>query len=313
MATSFSSLGIRASVFAWSHSDAEVRVPPMAIIAVAIVAVSTSAILIRLSAAPSLVKAFYRALFTTIFVLPLAARHRGAFAGMRRRDLAIAFVSGFALAVHFAAFFESLDWTSVAAAVTLVQVQPIFVAVGAWLLLDERLTGRMVGGILLSLAGATALSGGGLIGPGLVGANPLYGNLLAVLGAILAAGYVLAGRSLRQRLPLGPYVLVVYGASTVALLAFVLADGAALTGYPPREWALFLGMALGPGLLGHTLINWALKYVESSVVSVTLLGEPVGSALLAVVLFAEVPGIATVVGGIVVLLGIFVTARARRT
>ncbi|MFB6132723.1 MAG: DMT family transporter, partial [Halanaeroarchaeum sp.] len=285
----------------------------MAVVAVAILAVSTSAILIRLSAAPSIVKAFYRVLFTTIFVLPLAARHREVFARIGPRDLALAFVSGFALAVHFAAFFESLDWTSVAAAVTLVQVQPIFVAVGAWLLLDERPTTRMVGGILVSLVGATILSGAGLLGRGIVGERPLYGALLAVLGAVLAAVYVLAGRSLRQRLPLGPYVLVVYAASTVALFAFVLAAGAPLRGYPPREWALFLGMALGPGLLGHTLINWALKYVESSVVSVTLLGEPVGSALLAVVVLAEVPGIATVVGGVVVLLGIVLTARARRT
>lgn len=285
----------------------------MAVVAVAIVAVSTSAILVRLSEAPSLVKAFYRVLFTTAFILPFAGRYREAFGRIGRRDFVFAMVSGLALAVHFAAWFESLEWTSVAASVTLVQVQPIFVAVGAWALLGEHLNARMIGGILVALAGAAVLSGAGLLGEGVVGANPLYGNLLAIVGAIMAAGYVLAGRSLRQRVPLVPYVLVVYSAASVALFVFVVSDGAALSGYPPREWVLFVAMAVGPGLLGHTLINWALKYVESSVVSVSLLGEPVGSAILALFIFAEIPGVATIVGGSIVLLGIFVTARARRT
>ena len=299
-------------MFARIESTVEERVPPMAVVGVAVVAVSTSAILVRLSEAPSLVKAFYRVLFTTLFILPLAGRYRESFGRIGRRDLGIALVSGIALAVHFAAWFESLEWTSVAASVTLVQVQPIFVAVGAWALLDERLTARMVGGILVALVGSTILSGASLFGEGVVGANPLLGNALAIVGAVMAAGYVLAGRSLRQRLPLVPYVLVVYGAATIALFVFVLGEGAALSGYPPREWGLFVAMAVGPGLLGHTFINWALKYVESSVVSVSLLGEPVGSALLALVIFTEVPGIVTIGGGAIVLLGIFVTARARR-
>ena len=298
-------------MFAQVRSWAEDAVPPMGAIAVAIVAVSTSAILIRFSHAPSLVKAFYRALFTTLIILPLAPYYREAFGRIHPRDLVFAVVSGLALAIHFAAWFESLDWTSVAASVTLVQVQPIFVAVGAWALLDEELNARMVAGILVALVGSTLMSAAGLLGQGVVGADPLYGNLLAVLGAIMAAGYVLAGRSVRQRLPLVPYVLLVYSVATVALFAFVLGQGAPLTGYPPREWALFVAMAVGPGLFGHTVINWALKYVESSVVSVSLLGEPVGSALLAVVFFAEIPGIATLVGGGVVLFGIFVTSRAR--
>ena len=287
--------------------------PPMAAIVVAIVAVSTSAILIRLSEAPSMIKAFYRALFMTALILPFAREYRSDFQEVSRRDWGFALLSGLALAVHFAAWFESLDWTSVAASVTLVQTQPIFVTVAAWLLLDEHLNARMVGGILVALLGSTVMSAAGLLGGSVVGADPLRGNLLALVGALMAAGYVLAGRSLRQRLSLVPYVLVVYGVSTVALFGFVLFQGHPLFAYPPREWLLFLAMAVGPGLFGHTLINWSLKYVESSVVSVSLLGEPVGSALLALFIFAEVPGVATLVGGSVVLLGIFVTSRARRT
>jgi drug/metabolite transporter (DMT)-like permease len=290
----------------------EERVPPMAGLAVAIVAVSTSAILIRWSHAPSPVQAFYRVLFTVALLLPFAPRYRGEFRRLSRRDLAAALVTGVALAAHFAAWFESLDWTTVAASVTLVQTQPMFVAAGAWLLLDERLTPRMVGGMVVAVAGVAVMSFGGLAGGGaLAGAAPLYGNALAVLGAVMAAGYVLAGRSIRQRVSLVPYVLVVYSACAVSLFALVAAGGHPVLDYPPREWLLFLGMAVGPGILGHTVINWALKYVKSSVVSVSLLGEPVGSTVLALVLLAEVPGPETVVGGAVVLAGIYVTSRAR--
>jgi drug/metabolite transporter (DMT)-like permease len=155
------------------------------------------------------------------------------------------------------------------------------------------------------------LSAGGLLGGATVGSNPPLGNALAVLGAAAAAGYVLAGRSVRQRLSLAPYVFVVYGVCAVTLVAVALWQGTPLSGYAAHEWALFLGMAVGPGLFGHTLINWSLKYVESSVVSVSLLGEPVGSALLAFVLLAEVPGPFTVAGGAIILVGIAATATSR--
>ena len=122
------------------------------------------------------------------------------------------------------------------------------------------------------------------------GADPLYGNALAVLGAVMAAIYVLVGRSLRQRVALVPYVLVVYAACAATLLVVALAQGAPLSGYGAREWLIFLGLAVGPGLFGHTVVNWALEHVESSVVSVSLLGEPVGATVLALVLLSEVPG-----------------------
>lgn len=283
----------------------------MAALAVAVLAVSTSAILIRFSEAPSLVKAFYRVLFTVGLLAPVAAaRYRSAILGLSRRHLLAAGATGLALAVHFAAWFESLEWTSVAASVTLVQSQPIFVALGAFLLLGERLNRRIVVGIAIALAGMAAMT---LPGATLTGARPAFGNALAVLGALMLAGYFLAGRSLRQEIPLVPYVTVVYAVCAVTLLAFAVGDGATvwLGAYPPREWVLFLAMAVGPGLLGHTVINWALEHVESSVVSVTLLGEPLGSALLAVILLGELPGAWTVLGGTVVLAGIYLTVRGR--
>ncbi|MBV0900886.1 DMT family transporter [Haloarcula salina] len=290
----------------------EPRVDPRLALAVAVLAVSTSAILVRWSDAAASVAAFYRVLLTTAMLAPLAlGRHRSAFAGLSRRDVLAAGATGVALAVHFAAWFESLAWTSVAASVTLVQCQPLFVAVGAWALLDERVTRGTTAGILVAVGGIAVMSVGELLGGGAVGPRPLYGNALALVGGVMAAGYVLAGRSLRQRFPLIPYVTVVYAVSAACLLAFVVASGHPVTGYPPREWALFLAMAVGPGVLGHTILNWALAHVESSMVSVSLLGEPVGSALLALVLLAEIPGWSTLTGGVVVLAGIGVVARSR--
>ncbi|SIQ94730.1 Permease of the drug/metabolite transporter (DMT) superfamily [Haladaptatus litoreus] len=293
----------------------EDEVPPMAALAVAIVAVSTSAILIELSDAPSIIKAFYRVLFTTLLLAPLAVtRYRDDLKAFSPRDFLIAVVTGGALAAHFVTWFESLEWTTVAASVTLVQSQPLFVAFGAWALLDERVTRRTVIGIGIALVGMIGMSFAEVIsGAAVAGKNPLYGNALAVVGAIAAAGYVLAGRSLRQRVSLVPYVTVVYTVCTVVLFGVALTSEAtiALTAYPPVEWLLFLGMAVGPGIFGHTVINWALKYVESSVVSVSLLGEPLGSTLLALFILGQVPGGATILGGIVVLGGIYVTSTAK--
>jgi len=293
----------------------EERVPPLAALAVAVLAVSTSAILVEWSRAPSLVKAFYRVLFTTLLLAPVALGRpsdRAAFRRLRGRDLLVAVASGAALALHFASWFESLRWTSVAASVTLVQSQPVFVAVGAWALLDERVTTRTAVGIAVALVGMVVLAGGdALLGGVTQGARPAYGNGLALFGAVCYTGYVLAGRSLRQRFPVLPYVVVVYGVCAVVLLVATVARGHALVGYGGREWLLFAAMALGPGLFGHTVVNWALAHVESSVVSVSLVGEPVGSTLLAAVLLAEVPTATTAVGGVVVLAGIALTARSR--
>ena len=307
------STGTEADASATASPTDTPRVPPVVGLGVAVLGISTGAVLVRLSEAPSSVAAFYRVLFTTLPLLPVAVwRYREQFRRIGRRDLAFAVLSGLALAVHFAAWFESLAWTSVAASVTLVQSQPLFVAAGAWLLLRERVTGRMVLGIVVAVAGMAAMSVGELFG-GVVGADPLLGNALALLGAVAAAGYVLAGRSLRQRVALLPYVVVVYSVCTVGLLVAVTAQAGpgALTGYPSREWLLFAGLAVGPGLLGHTVINWVLAHLESSVVSVSLLAEPVGATILAVVVLSEVPTMATVAGGVVVLVGIALTVLDR--
>ncbi|MCU4975203.1 DMT family transporter [Halobacteria archaeon AArc-m2/3/4] len=293
--------------------DFDVQVTPVAALAFAIVAASTSAILVRWSQAPSSVAALYRVVFTTLLIAPFAllrSRDRADFARLSARDSGFAAIAGVALAIHFAAWFESLNHTSVAASVTLVQTQPIFVAIGAALLLGERVDRVTVIGILVAIVGAAAMSFGDA-GQAPISDTTLYGNSLAMLGAITVAGYVLAGRSIRQRVSLFPYVTVVYTACALTLAAIVGAQGHAFLGYPGREWLLFLAMAIGPGVLGHTIVNWVLKHLESVVVSVAWLGEPVGATVLAFVLLSEVPDAVTIGGGLVVLAGIYVTTVKR--
>lgn len=297
-------------------------------IVVAIAAISTSAILVRWSDAPSVVKAFYRMVFMTAAVAPFALRDRDALWAISGWDLLFAVISGLALAAHFASFFESLEWTTVAASVTLITTQPIFVVVVAATLLDERLTPRMIGGMVVALAGAFTMSVGPLVIDPLFGGGnvlaalgtsfgdstaQLYGNAIALAGALFGAVYVLAGRSLRQRLSLFTYTFVVYAVSSATLGVLAIGTGSELLGYPSTEWVLFIALGLLPGMFGHTVINWALKYVESSVVSVSFLGEPVGSTILALALLGEIPEAVTILGGMVVLLGIYVTSRARAT
>jgi len=283
----------------------------LASVGLAVLAASTSAILIRVGDAPEPVMALYRVVFTVLLLLPLSRNAGSELRGISRRDLLGALFAGLALAVHFAAWFESVDRTTVAASVTLVQTQTVFVAAGAAFFLSERVTRRTTPGIALALGGGVVLSADGLFGPRTT-PEPLLGNALAILGAVAAAAYVLSGRSIRQRVPVVPYVLVVYSVAALGLFVVVLLSGHQLLGYLPHEWLLFLGMAVGPGVLGHTLINWALEYVESSVVSVSLVGEPVGSTILATLIFGEVPGLLTVAGGAVVIGGIVVTARGRQ-
>ncbi|WP_265110580.1 DMT family transporter [Halosolutus halophilus] len=289
----------------------DLEVTPIAALAFAVFAASTSAILVRWSTAPSSIAAFYRVLFTTALIAPIAfLSYWDEFGRLSWTDLGFAIVAGVALAVHFAAWFESLNHTSVAASVTLVQTQPIFVALGAALVLGERVSRETVVGIAVAIVGAAAMSFGDA-GEAPISDTTLYGNSLALLGAITVAGYVLAGRSIRQRVSLFPYVTVVYTACALTLALLVGVQGHAYLAYAPREWLLFLGMAVGPGILGHTIVNWVLKHLESVVVSVAWLGEPVGATLLALVLLAEVPDAITIAGGVIVLAGIYVTTIER--
>lgn len=281
------------------------------VLLLAILAGGSAAILIRWSHAPTATQVFYRLLFTTAAVAPVALlRHRDALRAISGRDLFVSAVTGVILAGHFLVFFRSVDWTTVAAATTLTQLHAAIVPIGAYVLLDERVSRRMVAGLTVAFAGVALLSTGGVLVSSLLGGpHPLLGNAFAVLAAVGFAAYTLAGRSVRQRLPLFPYVTVVYAMATLAVGAFAAGTGTpVLRPYPAREWLIFLGLAIGPGLLTHTGFNWSLEHVDASVGSAAMLGTPVVSTLLAALLLDEVPSVVTLAGAGVALAGVYFVA-----
>ncbi len=274
-------------------------------VAVGVLAVSAAAIFIRLAKAPALAVAFWRCALGAVVLLPPALVRRERFP--RGRALWVLVASGVALGAHFGSWIASLDYTSVAASVVLVSNTPVFVAILAYLLLGERTSRLSFFGILVALAGTVVIASDAS-----VGSAALLGNVLAIGGAIAFAVYVLIGRSQRVAVSVLPYSIVVYSAAALTLLLAALLSGAELWGYSRETWLWLWAIALGPQIMGHTVINWALRYVQASIISGTILVEPVVSALLAWVVLFEKPGLATLLGGAVVLLGLFLLLRGYR-
>ncbi len=233
------------------------------------------------------------------------------------RDVGIAVGAGILLALHFVAWISSLALTSVASSVALVTTNPIWVALGAWALLGERPPVRQWMGIGLAFAGALViLAGDGLTGggPSLVATNQsataLRGDALAVAGAVTISGYLLIGRGLARRLPMLTYLFLVYGAAAVVLLTWAVVIGQAPWALPQSAIPWVVLLALGPQLLGHTAINLALRQLSPGFVALAILGEPIGSALLAWAIYGEQIGIWQTIGFVFLVAGIAVAARA---
>lgn len=282
----------------------------LALLATGVVAVSFSSILIRLADAPALSIAFYRNAIAAAILLPLAlVRYRDELRSLSTRQWTIAVLAGAFLAVHFALWVPSLEYTTVAASTVLVTTQPVWVAlIGR--AVGEYVSRRALIGIGLCLVGAAVISGGDL------GLSPraAFGDVLAILGAIMAAAYFLSGRTVRRRLSLVPYVAIAYTTSAIVLAAIVVGAGERFAGFPAQTWLLFVLMAAIPQFLGHTVFNYLLAAVEASVVAIAVTAEPVGSTLLAFAFFGELPRWTAFAGGALILLGIYVTisAQARR-
>ncbi len=208
------------------------------------------------------------------------------------------------LAVHFATWITSLSYTSVASSVIFVHVDPIFVALVSHFVLGERVSRRVALGIGIAFVGASIIAFGDLG----VGGENLVGDALSLVGAIALGIYIMAGRRLRQRLDLTTYVTPVYAVSAAVLAIGSVAVGAPLVGYDSGVILMFFAIALVPMIFGHTLYNWALRWISAPVVSISLLGEPVGASILAFFILGEYPGPLTLVGGAVTLVGILVCA-----
>jgi drug/metabolite transporter (DMT)-like permease len=279
-----------------------------AAIAVAVVAISFAGVLIRfvgLSGVPYIAVAFYRMAFSTAMLGSAAVVARTPFPA--RRDWPVLLFSGLCLAAHFGLWTLSFGYIPVGRAVLIVDSQTIFVVVASALVLREWPTRRILAGVALAMAGIVIVSADTLGGGG-----SWQGDVLALGGAVTVAGYFLAGRYVRARLGLLGYVVPVYAVASVVLFVWCLAAGAPLAGFPPRAWLGFLLLAAVPTLGGHTVFNWVIKYVRADAVSVAILAEPVGAAVLAFFLFGEVPSTYTFYGAPLILAGLVLASIAPR-
>lgn len=285
-------------------------VPPALALTAAVLAMSWSGPLVRFTEAPALAVAAWRLSLSVLFIAVLmAVQGRLALWRPSRRQAVLMVVAGVLLAAHFWAWIESLRHTTVASSVVLVSMQPFFVGLLSVWLLRESPAARQWVAIGMAVAGAAVIGWGDLA----VGGSALFGDLLALCGAVFGAGYFAIGRAVREHIELDAYILVVYGVAAVVLVGAVgVLPQVTLGGYAARDWLVFVALAAGPMMIGHTGVNYALRYVPAYVANLVILGEPVGATLIAWALPAigERPGVQVVVGGVLVLAGIVVgTAR----
>jgi drug/metabolite transporter (DMT)-like permease len=279
-------------------------------LAIGVLIVSTAALLLRMAldaGADPLAVAAGRLTVAAVLIAPFAlVRRRVELAGIGARDWGVAAVAGVFLAAHFATWIASLNYTSVASSVALVTTNPIWVCLASWLILRERQSRRTVAGIAVAVAGSLMIVAADFGGTPVPGRAPPFGNLLALAGAISISGYLLVGRQLNLKLSLLAYVAIVYVAAAIAMNVIAEVGGEGIRGLPPESWLPVLLVALGPQLAGHTIINWSLRHLSATFVALAILGEPVGSAILAWMFLGEgfeamqLAGFATLLTGIAV-------------
>jgi len=298
-------------------------ISPLIVISFGILAVSTASIFIRYAqeSVPSLVIAAWRLTIASLVLAPIAySRQRKELSSLKVKELGLALAAGVFLALHFATWISSLEYTTVASSVVLVTTTPLWVALFAPFTIKEPITRLIMLGMLLALAGGVivGLSDACQVTTGRLACPPLsdfirgsafIGDILALSGAVMAAGYVIIGRRLRSSMSLIGYIFVVYGMAAVVLVLIMLASGESAFGYPASAYVWLVLLALIPQLLGHSSFNWALGYLSAAYVSITLLGEPIGTIILAYFLLGEAPSGLKIIGAILILLGIFIASQ----
>lgn len=289
----------------------------------AVLAISTASIFIRFAQAegvPSLVIAAIRLTVASLILAPIAwTRHRDELQRLTPHDLLLGVTAGFFLAIHFATWISSLEYTSIASSVVFVSTGPLWVALLSPIFINEELTRVAMIGLALALVGGATigLSDACVIQNGIrcpeisqiLKARSMLGNFLALCGAWAVSGYLLIGCKVRAKISLIPYIFLVYGISAITLTAFTLIARQNLFGYSPATYFWIFLLAAIPQLIGHSTFNWLLKYLSATLVAVTSLAEPIGSAILAYLLLKESPSWGVAAGRGLILIGIFLTAR----
>ena len=292
------------------RSPSAIAAPPRAdlvLMPIAILAVSTSGPLMAAAAAPALAVALWRNLLATAVIGPYAlVRHRAEIAAMSGRERRWTVGAGLLLALHFATWTPSLRYTSVASATAIVCGQPI------WVALIARASGHHVPrrawwGIALSLVSVVVLTGVDFS----LQPRALVGDLLALVGGVFSALYTVAGAEVRRTVSTTSYTLLCYGTSASALLVCCVVARVQLTGFSGTTWLQLLGLTAGAQLLGHSLINRVLRTTSPTVVSLALLFEVVGAAVIAAIWLGQTPPVAALPAALLLLVGIAIVISSR--
>ena len=276
------------------------------VLLVGVVSVSFAAIFIRLAEAPPLVIAAYRLTIASLVLILLT--YKKTVPSLKRlsgRDSLLLLLSSFFLALHFALWITSLSYTSIASSVILVTCHPAFVAVISYFLWHEVLNRLTIGGMALAFAGVVLINYGGFD----FGQQYILGDVLALIAGFAMGGYLILGGYLKNRIEIMPYLTMIYTGAAIILLLATVGFGYSFTGYSGKTYLMMALLAVVPQLIGHSSFNLALRLIPVTLVSVAILGEPVGATLLGYFLLDEVPTVKELIGGVLILAGIFIVLR----
>lgn len=282
------------------------RIPPfnpyIAVI-IGVIAVSSSPIFVKLAnGVPSAIIANYRLLLAVLIMAPIIlSKYRKEFRNINRINWILAIVSGVFLAAHFLLWFESLNFTSVTSSIILITIHPIFVFLGTFLLFQERFSSGSIISLIIILFGGVIIGWGDYN----ESSNFIYGDLLAILASISLAIYILTGQQTRKNLSLITYTFIVYGIGTITLFLYNIFMQNNFGDYSMENWYIFLALAIIPTFFGHSLFNWAMKWLNNSTVSMAIVFEPVAATFLAYIVLKETMIWSQLLGGTIVVFGLF--------
>ena len=266
-------------------------------------ALSTSAIFVKLAGAPSSITAFYRLFFALLFLLPLLLLDKASWQDLRslsKRQWQTGLLSGLFLAIHYILWIESLNYTSVASSTVIVTLQPLFSFVGSYFLFKERFSTGAIISSIVALIGSFIIAWGDFQ----ISMQALYGDLLAFIAAGFITAYFFIGQHMRQKLAVVPYSILGYAASAFFLAVYALSQQLSFIDYSQSTWTAFLGIAFISTILGQMLLNWLLKWLSTSVISMSILGETIGTCILAYFILGEIITLRQGIGIIVTLAGL---------
>ncbi|EKN64739.1 drug/metabolite exporter family protein [Neobacillus bataviensis LMG 21833] len=267
---------------------------------ISIIAISFSAIFVKWSDAPASILSMYRMWFASILMIPIVWKNRHEFKKIVKKDWFFLFFSGFFLALHFVLWFGSLKLTTVASSTIILALQPIVSLVGGFFLFKERTTLSALMTMGIAIVGAMMI-GWGDFG---LSRDAIMGDLLSFFSVIAVVGYLFIGQTIVKKVSHWLYSFCVFFFAAIILTIYNVGTGVDLVGYPGKEWGIFLLLATVP-TVSHVINNWLLNYVNATTISMSILGEPVGSTILAMLLLNEHLVSWQIAGGLLVLLGVF--------